>query len=248
VALAVISFEGMLIMDEGPWTIASAIGALAGLFVAALVLGLTLYSEVFRPRSRRKKLSRPCDAYFSIPPSGHEHGHFAIQDGETHIVKEITLPAHSTVKVEIQCYPRVPYIESEFAFGCPGDHLNDAKPYAEAWRSFFTVEGISRATPRRGEPDFDPAHYTDRHRYYHIRQSKQRSPGQTYVVGFEIKTQNPGSYAAEVWSTTEEMQGVEKLTIHVEDVPSRAMWCALEKHPQGCTVKPNPDYPRAVVR
>jgi hypothetical protein len=148
-----------------------------------------------------------------------------------HLTREITVPANKDIHLELRLVPRLDFIESEFAFGCDGDAKLSAKPFAlETFSSF-----VDRGKAKKGNPESNDNHFTDRHQYYHIKRNEQRSVGQHYIAGFLVRTREPGIYTAEVEITNERRQGLHRLTIRVENPPKTPMKCIAHS---GCYVKP----------
>jgi len=133
--------------------------------------------------------------------------------------------------------PRLDFLESEFAFGCDLHENLDTKPFAVEFVSRFVDKGKRTASPDPSSPNYDVNHYTDRDQYYHIvKQEKQRSVGQHFIVGFLVKTREVGVYKPEVWITTEEMQGIHRdLVIRVEHPQKASMKCSRHWF---CNIRP----------
>jgi len=208
-----------------PWDMIAAL-------ISAAVLILYVAVEFVRPRLRRRKLRRPCNVTIVIPPERQSQPcEFAILDDDWHHTKEITVPPHATIHLEFCLKPRLDFTESEFAFGCDGDANLDTKPIALSSFSSF----IDKGKQKNGNPESDDNHYTDRHRYYHIIRTRQRSVGQDYIAGFLVATRDVGVCKADIEVTTEEVQGIHHLTIRVEKPQKTAMRCTAHK---GCYIKP----------
>jgi hypothetical protein len=200
--------------------------------LSAAVLISYLAVEFVRPSIRRRKLKRPCDVTFVIPADRDSQlCEYAVLDDDWHLTKTITVPAHKDIHLELRLVPRLNFIESEFAFGCDGDAKLDTKPFAvESFSSF-----VDRGKAKKGSPETNDNHYTDRHLYYHIKRNEQRSVGQHYIAGFLVRTREPGIYRAEVEVTNERRQGLHTLTIKVESPPKTLKKCILHS---GCYIKP----------
>jgi hypothetical protein len=202
--------------------------------LSGAVLIFYLLVEFVRPYLRRRKLKRPCDVSFIIPPQRESQPcEYAVLDDEWHSAKEITVPPHTDIHLELRLIPRLNFTESEFAFGCDGDRNLNTKPIAFEFFSSFIDKGKKVASP-----DDDQDHYTDRHGYYHIRRIRQRSVGQHYIVGLAVKTREVGLYNADVEVTTEEMHGIHRLRIRAEQ-PKTLMKCTQHR---GCYIRPLPHF------
>jgi len=210
---------------EAIWTIIGAIASVS-------VLGLYIFVEFIRPRMRRYKLKHPCDVTFVIPPQRTSQiCEFAVLDDQWHFTREITAPPHSDIHIELRLVPRLNFTQSEFAFGCDGDKNLDTKPFAVEYFNSFIDKGKKVASPESNEH-----HYTDRHQYYHITGNRQRSVGQHFIVGLVVRTREPGTYKADIETTTEEMQGMHRLVIRVEQPQKTPMKCVEHNN---CNVRPN---------
>ena len=147
----------MVKLSNWPWDVVAAV-------LSAAVLISYFMVEFMHPWARRRKLKHPCDVSFVIPPQrDSQHCEYAILDDEWHVAKEITVPPHAEIHLELRLVPRLNFTESEFAFGCDSDGNLDKKPFAFEFFSSFVDRGKKVANP-----DNDEDHYTDRHQYYQI--------------------------------------------------------------------------------
>ena len=206
---------------EGPF-------AVIGGITAAAVLFLYVFVEFIKPIWRRRELRHPCYVWFNIISTSEGKIDYAAQDDRVHHVKELVLPTHSEVPIEIIYLPRIAYFEVEFAFGCETDVKG--KPYAFECFSRFVTAGKSHWTP-----DKDEGHYVNRHQFYWIVRNRHRSPGTHRVVGFRVRTEIAGVFPAKVYFMTDEIEGSADLTIRVEDYPRTLMRCSSHG---GCLVNP----------
>lgn len=205
--------------------------AILGGIAAAATLCLYILIEFLKPTWRRHRLKRPCDVTFLVPPLREEYCDYAILDDDWHATKEIVLPPDAETHLEIRFVPHVNFVESEFAFGCDSDNNLATKPFALKYVNHFVDRGKKTASP-----EDDANHYTDRSQYYHIKRIQQRSVGQHFALGLIVRTRAVGIYKAEVWLTTEEMQGIHHdLTIRVEKPQKTLMRCIFHN---GCYIRP----------
>lgn len=133
-----------------------------------------------------------------------------VQDDRVHLVKEIAVPSHSEVAIEIVLFPQLRFVQQEIYFGCEQGGVAE-KPCPFEYFSSFVRQGI-RGT---GKPDKDhPDHY----------------------IGFKVETKKSGIYPTQVFVVEDEARGkTTGLTIKVEDRPSTKMRCTEHRK---CFVAP----------
>jgi hypothetical protein len=196
---------------------------------------LVLYTGIFRPWLRRRKLRRPFDAYFVITSPGRFQLSYVQQDDREHYVKKLVVPPHTEIPIQIVLHPRVSFMERELYFGC-GEHLVDAeKPRATEWFVPFIREGVRRS----GKPDdAHPGHYTDYNGFYHVREDYLYTMD-ARVIGFKLLTGRTGTYWAQVYTVTDDVRGRADLVIKVQEPAKTKMRCYRKWHRiRLCFVKP----------
>jgi hypothetical protein len=222
-------------MDEGPWTIG---GAIAAIVAAVVIIYSSGYEFIFTPWRRRRKLRKPCKAWFLIPASNQRHISYAVQDHSEHRVEELTLRANHEIEIEFLYEPQVTSEISEIYFGCEAqDNLSiEAKPLINAYCNRFIERGTSEENPET-HPD---TNYTDHHKFYHIKKPKVIARNECYSVGCKIQTRQAGRYEFKLFLVGEEVGHTRnRLFIRVEDTPTTRMRCALGKHRwSGCFIQP----------
>jgi hypothetical protein len=202
---------------EGPWTIFAALAAAVG---AAVVI----YSTFIQPRLRRVDLKSPCIAWFEIARSSQRLVSYAEQDDREHGVYELTLPANAVVEIEILYRSKISFLASELYLGCGDQDYRDLdkKPEVRAVCYPLIELGITKETPETN-PE---ANAIDRHKFYHIRRPKNITINETYSLGCEMRTREPGRYKFRMFFVGEEVGSTpNKLFIRVEEHPSTKMCC-----------------------
>ena len=81
-------------------------------------------------------------------------------------------------------------------------------------RSNFVRRGLNAER----SPEDTEGHYTDYHGRYHIKERVDRTKGNTYALGFVLKTKEPGAFPVKVIAMTDDGEGNTKsqLTLRVE--------------------------------
>lgn len=207
--------------SELPWTIG---GAIAAAIAAAAAVTPLVHSY-----SRRRKLKRPCKAWFAIPSSSQRLLDYIVQDSNEHYVEELTLSPHSEFDIEVLYRPTVDFTASVIYFGCGKQDYNDleTKPIIKSLCNFFIERGNKEESPE-SHPD---ANSTDRHKYYHIRRQKNLARGETYPIGFRIQTREVGVYAFHMCFVSEEVgELTNKLLVRVEGQAVSKMGCIYPGH------------------
>jgi hypothetical protein len=176
------------------WPMIAAFLAGGSLLVGAVSLVIVATTQVIRPWLRCRKLKRPFDAYFSITSLHRFPLEYVVQDDQDHEVKELVVPAHSEIPIQIVLYPRLSFLEREIYFGCGENVFDPEKPRAREYFVPFVVEGERRS----GKPDAaHPRHYIDYNGFYHVREDYLYT-NDTRVIGFKLVTKAPGDYPAQV--------------------------------------------------
>jgi len=155
---------------------AAGIIALAGLFVSFVSLLVAVHTQILVRRRRYKALLSPTEGFFIIPAKQHHDCEYATQDSESHKVKDITLPPHSEVGVDMILECKVAFAQNEIAVGFLGNDA--AKHYAKEYcNRFIEVGDGQRVVP--GDKKDRNSHYIDKHKFYHGRgaQAQTRSLG-----------------------------------------------------------------------
>jgi hypothetical protein len=209
------------------WPIVSAV-------LSATVVLLTVYTQIMRPRNRRRKLKQPFDAYFLITSLRFPLT-YALQDDKEHFVKELVVPPNTEVPIQIVLEPKVSFMQHELSFGCEENLADENKPSATEYFVPFVVKGLRGS----GKPDKDhPGHYIDYNGFYHVRENYLYTKD-TRVIGFKLQTKATGVYAAQIYTTTDDVRGRADLTIRVEQPARTKMRCHMKAHQvRGCFVTP----------
>ena len=171
-------------------------------------------------------MKRPFDAYFSITSLRRLPLEYVVQDDQDHEVKELVVPAHSEISIQIVLYPRLSFLEREIYFGCGENVFDPEKPRAREYFVPFVVEGERRS----GKPDAaHPGHYIDYNGFYHVREDYLYT-NDTRVIGFKLLTKGPGNYPAQVFTVTDEIRGKADLVIKVQRPVETNMRCVSKDH------------------
>jgi len=116
---------------------------------------------------------------------------------------------------------------SEVIFGCKGDA--NAKP---------TVSGKARQFVKSGNLP-DPIYYVDHADCCHAVINRDFNKGTHHVMGFAVRTRNPGLYQVVLSFVTREIEGnYDRLEILVEDEPNTGMYCHAKEHGHFCWIDP----------
>ena len=113
------SGEGISVVAEGWWTVAG-----AGAIAATLGTAVIIYQTFIQPKWRRRKIKRPCEAWFQIP-SDKRPVTYAVQNKDVHLVEELTLAAHSEFELELLYRSTISFTSSEIYFGCGAQDYRD---------------------------------------------------------------------------------------------------------------------------
>jgi hypothetical protein len=208
------------------WPMIAAFLAGGSLVVGFVSLLIVAHTQVIRPWLRRRKLKRPFAAYFSITSRHRFPLEYVVQDDQDHEVKELVVPAHSEITIQIVLYPRLSFLEREIYFGCGENVFDPEKPRAREWFVPFVVEGDRRSR----KPDAaHPGHYIDYNGFYHVREDFLYT-NDTRVIGFKLLTKAPGNYLAQVFTVTDEIRGKADLVIKVQRPVETKMRCVSKDH------------------
>jgi len=206
-------------VPESPWP-------LVGALLSATVLGVAIWVNFIRPAMRRRELASPCDCYFHIRTidDGKPLG-YVQQDDKGHNVKELVLPSHTEVEIEVNSYALVNYVANDVIFGCDGDKA--AKPLPLHRVVPFVQVGKSEY-----RPGVDDGDYINRKGWYHFKPlTTNRPKGVCSTMGFRLKTQQPGRYQATMVFMGDGVEGYAKdLYILVEDDPKTTVQCFADGH------------------
>jgi hypothetical protein len=205
-----------------PWSI----------IISAAALSVVAYTQIIRPWRRRRRLRRPFDAYFVITTPGRFRMGYVVQDDKEHYVKELVVPSHSEVSIQIALEPKLSFLQHELYFGCDEGLVDEEKPRATEWFVPFVREGVRRS----GKPDeAHPGHYTDYNGFYHVRENYLYTKD-ARVIGFKLVTRRTGTFPAQIYFVTDDVRGKAELSIRVEQPARTKMRC--KKH-RRCFVVPS---------
>jgi hypothetical protein len=98
------------------------------------------------------------------------------------------VPSDSEVDIQLRLEPKLHYIQQEVVFGFEGEAGHRPEPVLT--KNTFIKVGKSKYT----DPREDPNHYIDTKDAYHIQGTKERTAGNTYALGFIVKTHGPGRF------------------------------------------------------
>ena len=185
---------------------------------------MVIYSTFIQPRLRRIDLKRPCIAWFEIARSSQRLVSYAEQDDREHGVYELTLPANAELEIEILYRSKTSFVASELYLGCGDQDYRDLdrKPEVKAICYPLIELGITRETPKTN-PEVNAI---DRHKFYHIRRQKNITANETYSLGCEIHTREPGRYEFQMFFVGDEVGSIQnKLFIQVQRRPFTKMRC-----------------------
>jgi hypothetical protein len=211
-------------------------GAIAAVLGVLGVFGFGLWEFALQPCLRRRKLRRPCKAFFLI--SAMDQCSHAVQDDKPHYVEELTLPEEEEVQIDILYIPNLDFTYSQIFFGC-GKQNNEnltTKPVINTLANRFIKRGDPEESPEKN-PE---TQYVDEHEFYHVTKSKAVAKGAVYRFGFKIQTRKIGRYEFSICFLSEEEGYHEnKLFIRVEKNPSTKMKCVRKEHRwDACCIQP----------
>jgi hypothetical protein len=189
---------------------------------AAGALLVLIYVNFIRPLLRRRRLRAPCKMAFVITTLDRRILGYVKQDTENeHLVKKLVIDAESTVIMEILFTPRLRFEIAEMEVGFDGGKNRHARPAINKYINRF----IQRGQGQEDTPETNPNHYIDHHGHYHIRRANRYSVGTDHVVGFEIKTGEPGDYSVVAMFIGDEVEGFLRLPFEVRKDPSAKIKC-----------------------
>jgi hypothetical protein len=195
------------------------------IILSVIVLLVIVHVNIIRPMRRRKALKRPVRAWFILPSTKHHGCDFAVQDDKEHSAKTIVLPPFTDILIDLSFFPKLFFTNSELVIGCGAE---DGPRPIEYHNRF--VEQIEK---QRIVPGPQNQHYTDKHGFYHYKDSPPRawSRGTHRAVAFKFRTQKPGRYPVTIFFIGDEVEGENsELTIVVESSPKTAMKCVRPEH------------------
>jgi hypothetical protein len=206
----------------------------ASVILSAVTLFILALVEIIRPCIRRHKLKRPFDGYFLITSRDRFKLDYVIQDAREHFLKELVVSANSEIPIhQILLQPRLSFSQRELYFGCGEGLVEEGKPRAVEWFVSFITQGVRRS----GKPDeAHPGHYTDYNGFYHVKEDYLYTKDDR-VIGFKLVTKKAGTYAAQIYTVTDDVRGVTELTIKVENPATTRMRCVRKEHRE-CFVAP----------
>lgn len=170
--------------------------------LSAAILCVILWVNIGSPAIRRRRLKKPSRASF-----------IETINGQKVEKTEISRPAHSEGKIQLEHQPKLKFSATEILFGFHGEVSE--KPQPTEYFNDFIREGFRQG----GAPDKNhPTHAVDIKGNYHIREDWFFTPGNAYTVGFKIATAKPGRYKVRWVYFTDEGEGIvgENLTLIVE--------------------------------
>ncbi len=221
----VITISGLwAAIQTWPWAI---------IFSAASFFAGVAYIQILRPWHRRRRLRRPFDAYFVITTPGRFRMGYVVQDDKEHFVKQLVVPAHSEVSVQIALDPRLSFLQRELYFGCDESLEDEDKPRATEWFVPFVREGARGS----GKPGKDhPGHYTDYNGFYHVREDYLYTKD-VRVIGYKLRTGRTGIFPVQIYVQTDDVRGEAELSLRVEGPPTTRMRCVGRGH-RRCFIAP----------
>jgi hypothetical protein len=150
---------------------------IAAALLGACTLTAILWVNFARPMRRHWLMKNPAKAEFLIE----------LADGTETRAKRMSVPPYSEVLIQLRLSPRLHYKETVLIFGFDGDP--ESKPLPIATHNTFIKVGNRRETPETNRE-----HMIDRKDRYHIRRATERTKGNVFALGFEVKTRAPGTY------------------------------------------------------
>ena len=118
--------------------------------------------------------------------------------------------------------------EIDMYFGCQG--VINEKPEPIKYYNPFIYKGKIEISPGGQE-----GHYIDSRRYYHMHESRTRTPKQVNHLGFVVQTRSSGEYEARVYFVSTERCFIARLCILVEGHAEKGIKCICHKN---CFLQP----------
>lgn len=188
---------------------------------------------------RKWRLRSPCELFFLVPKESTRNVPYVLQDVDReHRLKKLFLPAGDSFIVELILRPRTTFHFQDFYWG-----FDQGGPEIRRFLNPF----VTRGQLKESSPETNPAHYTDHHGHYHIREERTFASQETYVWGFEITTNNVGDFKATFSFVDAGQIGVGELEVTVYDRnTSEQIQMSCVKH-ENCVLRPamklTPDIP-----
>ncbi|MCP4409274.1 MAG: hypothetical protein GY807_16280 [Gammaproteobacteria bacterium] len=183
----------------------SAMSMMLSLQIFTAVISFTVASMIawinfVRPWLRNRKLKKPFEIRF--------------KDGsnrDSPETDELSVAANSEVKINFRIRPNVHHVVHELILNIQGP--SDEKPLVRSFINTFVREGKATASP-----ETDDSHYIDYNHNYHMMRHREYTKGNSYAVGYVIKTRNPGQYPVLFKAMTEggDSESKNQLTLIVE--------------------------------
>ncbi len=182
----------------------------AGAIVSAIILVFGLIWSFCKWIVRN---TIPCEVHFLIPDKQRATISYIKQDDREHKVNCLILPPNSELPILFWIKPRIVFEEIDVSFGFEGN-LNE-KPELIRYYNPFIYKGKKEINPG------DEGHYIDYHRYYHIKNTRIRTPAQINVQGFMIQTHGLGKYEVRVAFSGHDPNRASRLYIIVKDIAEK---------------------------
>ncbi len=204
--------------------------AIGGLLVGLAIVSLAMLADFVLPSRRNKRrleqLKHPADVWFLITSAEFRQIDFAVQDGQEHLVKELVLQSHSEYVVEILIRPRMHFQSTATIFGCENRSDMTNMPCPIEFRNPMVIKG----TGAKGVPNEDIGHDITHYKQYQFRRPSNWTVGTDIVQGYLVKTEGPGVFLTRLYFIGGEVEGMDELTIRVEDTAPIKMTCMIEGH------------------
>jgi hypothetical protein len=143
--------------------------------LGVLTVCLIVWINWGKPWRRKRRMRHPFTAFFGESDRGKW----------TH---QLIVPANSEVDIQIRVEPKLHYIQHEIMFGFEGE--DGQRPEPVRTKNAFVKVGKSKYQ----DPLEERTHYIDVKDAYHIQSTHERTYGNTYALGFLVKTHGPGRY------------------------------------------------------
>jgi hypothetical protein len=215
---------GGILGQTTDWNMISALISSVGVLLTAIALCFLIYDSL-RPERRKRKLTKPAEAYFIIPSCLTHSCDYAYQNEFTHKLKEIIIPANNEIIIDIIITPLMSFTSRAVYFGCHGDNPH-TKPRPLEYVNQFILQGNRRhVVPGKGNDD-----YVTNDNFYYVVETRYWSEGINGIMGFKICTGPPGKYQAKLYFAGEWRMGeIDDLSIVVSEEPRKLMYC-IDRH------------------
>lgn len=199
---------------EGPFAVTAAIASAAML---AVYIGV----EFVRPYLQKRKSKNPCNVHFTIRNSKQSISGRDVSHGDPHLVRELVLPAWTTVDLELGFVPKIAIYISELVVGCADINGPDIIQRFDSFKKNKKTE--------------HPDDYKDVNGAFHLKIERRFNAGSHFVSGLKMRTKQAGTYPVSISFMTDDVEGnYEGLRFIVEDDPlnhhvlSRTTsWCCV---------------------